>query len=334
MADPIIAAVAYDGVSTFHLSVPCLIFGEDHTQLGLPRFDFRVCALKEGPIRTESGLTFSTPHGLAGFDGAEMIIVPSWKDLEKPAPPELVETLLRAHVQGTLLVGLCLGTFAIAATGLLKGRRATTHWAYASMLRALHPDIAVEPEALYVDIGDIVTSAGVAAGLDCCLHVVRARYGADVAARLARRTVLSPHRQGGQAQFIERPVAKTQVADRFTRALDKIRATLDQTHSLGSVAEAAGLTRRTFTRHFQKRIGVSFGDWLADQRIGEAQRLLESTDISIEEVAYQTGFGTAARLRRQFAAKLKTSPMQYRRAFSKAAVHSEHRQRREHSYFP
>ncbi|TIW37655.1 MAG: helix-turn-helix domain-containing protein [Mesorhizobium sp.] len=319
MADPIVAVIAFDGISPFHLSVPCLVFGTDRTRLGLPRFDFRVCAMEEGPIHTDAGLTIAVPHGLAALDDADIVIIPSWKDLEDPLPAVLTEALGRAHRRGALIVGLCLGTFAIAAAGLLGGRKAATHWAYTDRLQTLHPDIAVDADVLYVDDGDIVTSAGVAAGLDCCLHIVRARYGAEVALRLARHVVLSPHRQGGQAQFIERPLAPTPTADRFAQALDKVRATLGEAHSLDSVAEAAGLTRRTFTRRFQKSIGTSFGDWLADQRIALAQRLLEATEKSMDTVAFEAGFGSATSLRQHFSARLKTSPMQYRRGFSRSA---------------
>jgi transcriptional regulator GlxA family with amidase domain len=317
MADPIVAAVAFDGISPFHLSVPCLVFGTDRTELGLPRFDFRVCAIENGPINTDAGLSITVPHGLAALDDAEIVIVPSWKDLENPPPAALTEALRGAHRRGALIVGLCLGTFAIAATGLLSGKRATTHWAYTGQLQALHPDIVVDADVLYVDDGDIVTSAGVAAGLDCCLHIVRARYGAEAALRLARHVVLSPHRQGGQAQFIERPLAGTATADRFAQVLDRVLQTLGDPHSLDSVAGAAGLTRRTFTRRFQKSIGTSFGDWLTDQRVQLAQRLLESTAQSMDAVAFEAGFGSATSLRQHFAARLRTSPAQYRREFSK-----------------
>lgn len=198
MTDPAVAAIAFDGISPFHLSVPCLVFGADRTELGLPRFDFRVCAIEDGPIRTDAGLTISVPHGLSALDDADIVIVPSWKDLRSSPPAALIDALLGAHERGALIVGLCLGTFAVAATGLLSGRRAATHWAYADQLQELYPDILVEPEVLYIDNGDVVTSAGVAAGLDCCLHVVRARYGAEAALRLARQIVLSPHRQAGR----------------------------------------------------------------------------------------------------------------------------------------
>ncbi|UVK40905.1 helix-turn-helix domain-containing protein [Mesorhizobium sp. AR10] len=323
MADPIVAAIAFDGISPFHLSVPCLVFGEDRTALGLPRFDFRICTIDDGPIHTEAGSTVTAPHGLGSLDDADIVIVPSWRDLDEPAPASLVEALRRAHRNGALIVGLCLGTFAIAATGLLSGRRAATHWAYTEQLQALYPDVVVDAEVLYVDDGDIMTSAGVAAGLDCCLHLVRARYGAEAALRLAREIVLSPHRQGGQAQFIERPIARVQDPDRFTQALDMVRRTLGETHSLDRVADAAGLTRRTFTRRFQKTIGTSFGDWLTDQRVALAQRLLEATEKSMDAVAFEAGFGSATSLRQHFAARLRTSPMQYRREFSKSVRQHE-----------
>ncbi|TPI64592.1 helix-turn-helix domain-containing protein [Mesorhizobium sp. B3-1-7] len=316
MKNPIIAAVAFDGISPFHLSVPCLVFGADRTKLGLPRFDFRVCAMEEGPIHTDAGLSILGPHGLSALDEADIVIIPSWKDLEAPLAAPFKDALRRAHRRGALIVGLCLGTFAIAGAGLLAGRKATTHWAYTDRLQALHPDLAIDADVLYVDDGDIITSAGVAAGLDCCLHIVRARYGAEAALRLARHVVLSPHRQGGQAQFIERPLAPTPNADRFTRALDRVRATLGETHSLDSVADRAGLTRRTFTRRFQNSIGTSFGDWLADQRVALAQRLLEQTEKSMNMVAFEAGFGSATSLRQHFAARLGTSPMRYRREFS------------------
>lgn len=323
MTDPIIAVLAFDGISPFHLSVPCLVFGEDRTSLGLPRFEFRICAVKAGPIHTEAGLTVAVPHGLEGLDGADIVIIPSWHRLGEAPAPVLMEALRRAHEHGALIVGLCLGTFAIAAAGLLSGRRAATHWAYSERLQKLHPDIAVDATVLYVDNGDVVTSAGVAAGLDCCLHIVRARYGAEAALRLARQIVLSPHRQGGQAQFIEHPVAKGADADRFTQALDAVRATLGETHNLDRVAEAAGLTRRTFTRRFQKSIGTSFGEWLTSQRIELAQRLLEATEKSMDMVAFEVGFGSATSLRQHFSARLKTSPAQYRREFSRRADQDE-----------
>jgi AraC family transcriptional activator FtrA len=317
MSQPIIATVAFDGISPFHLSVPCLIYGEDRTALGLPRFDFRVCALEKGTIlSTRAGLGLVAPYGLEGLEGADVVIVPSWRDTSEPVPAELADAVRRAHAGGALVVGLCLGAFVLAAAGLLEGREATTHWASAEKLAALYPAIQLRPDVLYVDLGDVVTSAGVAASLDCCLHVVRRRYGAEVAQRLARRIVLSPHRQGGQAQFIEHPLVTQTRHNGMSRALDAVLADLATPHDLDSVASLAGMTRRTFTRHFQLQHGASFVRWLAGQRVVRAQQLLETTQRSIEDIASLTGFGTPTSMRQHFAASLSTSPAQYRREFA------------------
>ena len=319
MKTPIIAAVAFDGISPFHLSVPCLVFGADRTKLGLPRFDFRVCAMEDGPIHTDAGLSIVVPHDLSALDEADIVIIPSWKDLEAPLAAPLKQALVRANRRGALIVGLCLGTFAIAGAGLLAGRKATTHWAYTDQLQALHPDVEIDADVLYIEDGDIITSAGVAAGLDCCLHIVRARYGAEAALRLARHVVLSPHRQGGQAQFIEAPVPATPTTDALSQALDAVLADLGRPHELDSVAGLARMSRRTFTRKFQKRTGASFARWLSAQRLLRAQELLETTGRSIDDIADLTGFGTATSMRQHFAAALNTSPARYRREFARHA---------------
>ena len=317
MRPPIIAAVAFDGISPFHLAVPCLVFGEDRTAQGLPAFEFRVCALERGTtLMTRSGLGLVAPHGLEGLAGADIVVVPSWRDVEEPVPAELTAALVAAHQAGALIVGLCLGAFILAAAGLLDGREATTHWASAARLAELYPSIRLRPDVLYVDTGDIITSAGVAAALDCCLHVVRRQYGAEVAQRLARRIVLSPHQQGNQAQFIEHPAPPAERTDGLSRALDAVLADLAAPHDLASVAARANLTRRTFTRRFLKRTGLSFGRWLAAQRVLRAQQLLETSTRSIDEIAALAGFGTTVSLRQHFAAQLATSPAQYRREFA------------------
>jgi transcriptional regulator GlxA family with amidase domain len=320
MSPPVIAVVAFDGISPFHLSVPCLVFGEDRSELGLPRFEFRVCALERGAVlSTQSGLGLLAPYGLEALEGADIVIVPSWRDIAEPVPAELSSALAAAHGRGALIVGLCLGAFVLAAAGLLDGREATTHWASARRLAEMYPAVRLRPDVLYVDTGDVVTSAGVAAALDCCLHIVRQRHGAEVAQRLARRIVLSPHRQGGQAQYIERPVLPTGRSDRLSRALDAVLADLAAPHSLDSVAAMAGMTRRTFTRHFQRQTGAGFAKWLAAQRVLRAQELLETTQLSIEDIAALTGFGTTTSLRQHFAAGLATSPARYRAEFARRA---------------
>lgn len=320
MTDPIVATIAFDGISPFHLSVPCLVFGEDRTRQGLPRFDFRVCALQPGaPLRTQSGLGLVAPYGLEELVGADIVVVPTWREIEAPPPDSLVEAVAEAHAAGAIVVGLCLGAFVLGAAGLLDGREATTHWASADRLDAMYPKARVRPDVLYVDAGTVITSAGVAAALDCCLHIVRRLYGADPARRVARSLVLPPHRQGGQAQFIERPVAPSADNDALARALDTVVASLDDPHSLDSVATLACMSRRTFTRRFGSRTGTSFSKWLIEQRVLRAQELLETTAHSIENVARMSGFGTAASLRQHFAARLATSPVSYRREFALGA---------------
>lgn len=320
MSRPVVATIAFDGMSPFHISVPCLIFGEDRSRLGLPRFEFRVCTpLPGAPLRTESGLELMAPYGLDGLVGADIVIVPTWHDVEAPPPRSLVRALTEAHAAGAIVVGLCLGAFVLGAAGLLDGREATTHWAAAERLAAMYPRANVRPDVLYVDTGTVVTSAGVAAALDCCLHILRRLYGADPTRRVARSLVLPPHRQGGQAQFIERPLASRAENDALARALDAVLVSLHDSHSLDSVAALACMSRRTFTRRFGQRTGMSFSRWLSEQRVLRAQELLETTTHSVEEVARQCGFGTATSLRQHFAARLATSPLKYRREFALGA---------------
>jgi len=319
MSKPIVSALAFDGIRPFHLAVPCLVFGEDRTPEGLPSFDFRVCApVANTVLKTESGLGLVAPYGLDGFRGAQIVVVPSWLRKDMPVPAEITQALRAAHAAGALIVGLCLGAFPVAAAGLLEGRRATTHWQATDQLAAAYPGITVLPDQLYVDEGDVITSAGVAAALDCCLHIVRKRYGAEPAQRLARRIVLSPHRQGGQAQFIERPLSSGPTPDPFSHALEAVLADLASKHELDSVAAKARMSRRTFTRRFHARTGDTFARWLTAQRLQRAQELLETTARSIEDVAALSGFGTATSLRQHFATALATSPARYRREFARA----------------
>ncbi len=316
----IVAVVAFEGMSLFHLSVPCLVFGEDRTSLGLPRFEFRVCAFGDGqPLNTVGGAGLVAPFDLTGLKGADIVIVPSWSGSTVAVPEALSTAIAEAHRDGAMVIGLCLGTFVLAAAGLLKGKKATTHWAATAQLAAQYPDIGIEPDVLYVDGGRVVTSAGVAASLDCCLHVVRRLFGAEPAQRLARHIVLPPHRQGGQAQFIETPLPMAPQDAWLTRAVQHVLADAAAAHSLDSVAQAAGLTRRTFTRRFQKQVGTSFSRWLAGHRLSLAQRLLETSGHSVEDVARLSGFGTAVSLRQHFRAELSTTPDTYRREFSLSA---------------
>lgn len=310
-----VAVIAFDGISPFHLSVPCAIFGEDRTGACMPRFELLVCSAEKTKLKTSAGFSIETRHGLRDLARASIIIVPSWRDTAEIPPKFLLDALRRAHKRGALIVGLCLGSYVLAAAGLLDGRTATTHWYWANDLAARYPHISVNPNVLYVDEGDIITSAGTAAAIDCCLHILRRQHGAKVASHVARRMVVSPHRQGGQAQYIPQPVRDISTADHFAEVLDWIRRNLDQPHSLDALAERALMTRRTFTRRFKQLMGITVGAWLLSQRLGLAQQLLETTDSPIDLIAESSGFGSAVSLRQHFNQTFKISPTNYRREF-------------------
>ncbi|WP_443749539.1 GlxA family transcriptional regulator [Asticcacaulis solisilvae] len=316
MKPVIVSVVAFDRISPFHLSVPCLVFGEDRSDIGLPPCELRVCSGEPGPLNTKVAMGLIASHDLSGLDDADIIIVPSWRAVDERPSQALSAALRAGKARGALIVGLCLGAVAIAASGVADGCEITTHWLHADRLRDLYPAVTVTPDVLYVESGNVITSAGVAAALDCCLHIVRRLWGAEAANQLARRLVLAPHRQGGQAQFIERPVAKRVTTDAFARTIDAVLAMLNQPHDLDSVAAMAGMTRRTFTRRFQKAFGMSFGQWLIERRVALAQQLLETTQRPVEDIAYEAGFGSPVSLRQHFAARLGVAPVQYRRAFA------------------
>jgi transcriptional regulator GlxA family with amidase domain len=311
-----VAVVAFDGISPFHLSVPCLVFGEDRDAAGHPRFRLLVCAAERGPLTTNAGFSIETPHGLQALRRAHIIVVPSWRESGEPAPPGLLEALRAAHKRGATIVGLCLGAFVLAEAGLLDGRPATTHWHLVPEFARRYPQVQLQPEVLYVDDGDILTSAGTAAGLDCCLHLLRVRYGADAANRAARRMVVAPHRQGGQAQYIQQPVRPTPDRDRLSPLLEWLARNLHQPHQLDDLAGRAAMSRRNFTRRFREATGTTVGRWLQNQRLAQAQRLLETSDRPVESIAADCGFGSAVSLRQHFSAAFKISPSAYRRQFS------------------
>ncbi len=320
MKPPIVAVVAFDRISPFHLSVPCLVFGEDRTDIGLPLCELRVCSGEPGPLAAKVAMGrpmgIVASHDLSGLDDADIIIVPSWRSVDERPSDGLTAALHAGKARGALIVGLCLGAVAVAASGVADGCDITTHWLHAERVQALYPKVTVRPDVIYIDSGQVITSAGVAAALDCCLHIVRRLWGAEAANQLARRLVLAPHRQGGQAQFIERPVAKRAAIDPFGRAIDIVQAMLNQPHDLDGVAAKAGMTRRTFTRRFQKAYGMSFGQWLIERRVELARQLLESTARPVDDIAFEAGFGSAVSLRQHFAARLGVAPAQYRRSFS------------------
>ncbi len=310
-----IVVLAFDGIGPLHLAVPCSIFGEDRRDAGVPPFRVLVCGLGKTTLRTSAGFSIATRYGLADLPKAGTIIAPSWHRPYVDPPEPLIRALRRAHAHGVRVVGLCLGSFVLAAAGLLDGRPATTHWAAMEEFRTRFPRVRVDPDVLYIDDGDILTSAGGTAGIDCCLHLLRRMCGAEIAHRVARRMVVPPHRQGSQAQFVEPPVRDVVQSDRMSQLLDWVVRNLDERHSLDTLARKALMSRRTFTRHFHQATGTTVGRWLLGQRLAFVQRLLETTEQPIEVIAGQAGFGSAVSLRQHFGAAFRTSPSMYRREF-------------------
>lgn len=313
MPVPVVSVVAFDRISPFHLSVPCVVFGDPHP--GAPGFELRVCAAEPGLLATTAGFSLTVAHGLEALETADIVIVPSWRDPAERPPQGLLDALVAAHRRGAQVVGLCLGAYVLAESGLLDGRRATTHWAYAGDFAQRYPTVGVDADVLYIDDGNITTSAGTAAGIDCCLHMLRGRYGVEPANRVARRLVMPPHRQGGQAQFVEQPLPGSARDSRLSELIDWVRANLAQPHDLDSLAARALMSRRSFTRRFRLLTGTAVGEWLLRERLAFGQRLLEGTDQPVEQIARLAGFGSAVSLRHHFRAAFGVSPQAWRQAF-------------------
>jgi transcriptional regulator GlxA family with amidase domain len=315
-----VAVIAFEGITPFHLSVPCLVFGSRVVDTDAMSFAITVCAPQAGTLSTSAGFAIAIDADLSAVDEADIIVMPSWHADGRSAPDNLLDSVRRGHARGATVVGLCLGAFPLAQAGLLDGRTVATHWEAADMLAQHYPRLAVDRHVLYVDDGDILTSAGVAAGLDCCLHLLRRLCGAEVANRVAKHILVAPHRDGGQAQFIEQPLPDDAAAGRFAQLLEWVGQHLHEEHSIDMLAERAAMSRRNFTRHFRLATGTSFKQWLQNQRLIHAQRLLEAGDLSIERVAHAAGFGTALSLRQHFKAVLRTSPSDYRKRFRASSI--------------
>ncbi|MGE7418868.1 transcriptional regulator FtrA [Methylobacterium tarhaniae] len=314
---PRVAVLAYDGLCTFEFGVAYEVFGLPRPEAGSHWYRYAVCAAEPGPLRAAGGLTVAVEGGLAVLDEADLVVVPGWRAIDAPVPPDLVRALTAAHARGARLMSLCSGLTVLAATGLLDGRRATTHWRYAEAIAARHPAIALDPGVLYVDEGRILTAAGSAAGIDLCLHVVRGDFGPDLANRVARRLVVPPHREGGQAQFIEAPVLREREAARLGPVIDAMRAHLHEDRPLAAMARLAGMSLRTFQRRFLAATGLPPGEWIIAERLRLAREMLERPErVSLADIAAASGFRNPAGLRHHFRSRLGTSPAAYRRSFA------------------
>jgi len=303
-----VAIVAVDGFSPFHYSVPCILFGD--TVSGEKRFNVTICAEKPGFLNSKDGFALHATQDFSAIASAEIVVVPYWHHVLERPPQTLLDSLVQARDNGAEIVGLCLGSFVLGYAGILSGKRAATHWEFERQFQSLFPDVRLDINALYVDDGNMITSAGTAAALDCCLYIIRQRFGSVVANQIARRMIVPPHREGGQAQFIAQPVPKDTRDGRINCLIDYL-----QQHNLDSLAEVVSMSRRTLTRHFIKATGMSVADWLTAERLRRSQILLESGNLPIENVAGQVGFLSAVTYRQQFKARFGVSPAEWRKTF-------------------
>jgi AraC family transcriptional activator FtrA len=310
-----VAIVVYDGVGVFELGVACDVFGNtDLTDLGVPWYRLSICGAGGTTVTADGGLRIEPPCGLEKTRRVDTLIVPPTDRLDE-LPGEVFDALRRAHARGCRIISLCTGAFILAEAGLLKGRRATTHWTECDELARRYPDVSVDPGVLYVDEGDILTSAGSAASIDLCLYVVRCDYGSDVATRLARELVVPPQRDGGQAQYIDTPLPALDSSNLFADTIAWVQEHLNEPLTVADLAARSAMSPRTFARQFLAATGTTPHQWLQRQRVHLAQRLLETSDFSIESVAAGSGFCTAGNLRKHFSRIMQTSPQAYRRTF-------------------
>jgi AraC family transcriptional activator FtrA len=315
-----VSVLAYAGMSAFELGIVTEVFGLPRPELDVDWYDLTVCAESPDAVPVVGRATMSSPYGLEAFARADTVIVPGVSDVHADPSDGLVAALLRAHRRGARVVSICSGAFALAAAGLLDGRRAATHWRYADLLARRYPTVRVDADVLYVDSGDVLTSAGSAAGLDLCLHLVRKDFGATVANSVARRLVIQPHRSGGQAQFIEAPVAPDGDDERVAASMDWALSHLDTEMTVADLARRAHMSTRSYLRHFHRASATSPIRWLIDRRVQASLALLESSDATVDEIASAVGFATTTTYRHHFGRAMRTSPSAYRRAFRSAAT--------------
>jgi AraC family transcriptional activator FtrA len=311
----VVAVVVYDGITPFELGVACDVFGVEWEEMfDTPWYRMFVCALSPDSSTVEGGFRILAEHGPDKIASADTVIVLPTINVDQ-APPEMSELLQRAHAGGARIVSLCTGAFVLARAGLLDGRRATTHWTECRQLATQYPNVTVEPGVLFVDEGDILTSAGSAASMDLCLHLVRRDHGSEIATQLARHLVVPPQRDGGQAQYIASPLPQLDDSNLFADTVTWMEEHLDQPITVEDLAARSAMSPRSFARRFQASTGTAPYQWLLRQRVRLAQRLLETTDLSIDSVAERSGFSTAANLRKHFHRTVQTSPQSYRRTF-------------------
>ena len=315
-----VVSLVVPGMSPLEPAVAAEFFGDPWPETGVPWYRYTVCAEQPGPVELDGGMLVRATHDLKALRRADTIIIPGWCGIDHPPSEEIIAELRRAHRRGARIASFCTGAFALAAAGLLDGRAATTHWYRSGQLGERYPTVLVDPDVLYVEDDGVFTAAGAAASIDLALHLIRTDHGAEVANTVARHLVVAPHRDGGQAQFIEAPIApSTNGPDPLLETLDWAVEHLGEELSVDVLAARAAMSPRHFTRRFRAIVGTSPHQWVMTQRLQLARRLLETTDDPIEMVASKAGFGTAAALRLQFSRRLQTTPQAYRRCFVPSA---------------
>jgi len=309
-----VVALVLETVVPFDLAVPCQVFGWGRPDLGAIRYAFAVCGVRRGTVRTPQGFGIEVRHGLHALRDADTIVVPGTSDLSRPIPRQVSAALREAYDRGARLISICSGAFVLAEAGLLDGRRATSHWQDAPLLAARYPAVRVDPTVLFVDEGRVLTSAGIAAGIDLCLHVVLADHGAAVANAIARRLVVAPYRGGGQAQYIEMPIPDPE-GSTLERTREWIRRNIGQPLTIREMARHARMSERHFARRFVEEAGITPMQWLLRLRVNHARELLERSDLLVKQVAARTGWGSTLALREHFRRHVGTTPLAYREAF-------------------
>ncbi len=321
--NPLVVTLTYDGLCAFEFACAAEVFGLPRPEFGAGWYRFETCSAGGRRVRGQYGIKLSVDGGLERLMAAGTIVIPGWQGTEVPVPKEIVAALQKAHARGARLLSICSGSFVLAAAGLLDGRRATTHWRYSGMLQRRYPDVRVDPAVLYIDEGRILTSAGSAAGLDLCLHLVRRDFGADVANQVARRLVIAPHRDGGQAQFLDRPVDRRERGP-LAVVLERVQKRLHQPITVREMARWAAMSERTFVRRFHAATGLTLGAWITSQRMDRAKHLLERSALAVDQVAARSGLGSAMTMRHHFRKKMGLSPMAYRKRFGQMTAGSTH----------
>lgn len=310
-----VVALAYDGLCTFEFGCTVELFALNRPELGVTWYDFSVCSAERGTIRAAGGIEVRVPNSLALLDKADTIVIPGWRDADDLPSPALIKKVRAAYERGARFCTICSGVFVLAAAGILDGKTVTTHWRYAEKLNKRYPNITVKADALYVDAGQVLTSAGSAAGLDMLIHLVRRDYGARIANMVAQRLVIPPHREGGQAQYLPRPIPSDE-RNRLSKLLDWARAHLAQEHTIESLAKRASMSSRTLQRQFKDTVGMPPYDWLVRERVALAKDLLQASKHSMTRVAEVVGFKSQETFRRHFRRVAGTSPAMYRRQFA------------------